>query len=221
MSAKSPDGADRGRGNVDVADVIDQLDRLYETVDTPQESREVEHTRELVRQLSVGVFGERVSKYTTRDVAEAFVGSLVFLIPLLVEDGVYEIAEHLLTPGPFGVPVMLAGNIALTLILTGALIYWSDIQRVDVTTYVAGVPVPRRLVATLVVAFATSAVMMTLWGRVDGWADPTAALGRITVVWSAAAVGAALGDLLPGESTGEDITRAVEQEIAERLGFGE
>lgn len=145
--------------------------------------------------------------------AEAFVGSIVFLIPLLVEDGVFEIADHFLTVRVAGWPVFLLGNAAFVMLLTGALIYWSDIQRVDVTTYVLGIPIPRRLLITLLIALGTATLMMTLWGRVADWTIPAVAVARITVVWTAASIGAALGDLLPGESTGSDITKIIESEI--------
>ncbi len=215
MATKAPDSDEHGSGSVDVADIVDQLDTLHATVDTPEEHREVQRTKAMVQRLSQGVFGENINKYTTRDIAEAFVGSIVFLIPLLVEDGVFEIAEHFLTVTVAGWPIFLVCNVAFVVVLTGALIYWSDIQRVDVATYVFGVPVPRRLLMTLVIALLTAAVMMTLWGRVEGWTEPSLALSRIIVVWTAAALGAALGDLLPGESTGTDITRALETELSE------
>jgi len=213
MSTQAPRDDDPPARSVDIADVVDQLDALESTVDSPEEQAAVERTRAMVERLSAGVFGERVSKYTTRDAAEAFVGSIVFLIPLLVEDGVFGIAEHFLAVRAAGVPIYLLGNVAFVVLLTGALIYWSDIQRVDVTTYVAGVPVPRRLVATLVIALLTATLMMSLWGRVGGWTDPAVATARILVVWTAAAIGAALGDLLPGESAGTDITRTIESEV--------
>lgn len=63
------------------------------------------------------------SIYTTRDMAEAFVGSIVFPIPLLVEDGVFETAEHFLTVRVAGWPVFVLGNVAFVVLLTGALIY--------------------------------------------------------------------------------------------------
>lgn len=213
------DGADPAE-DVEIADLVDQLDALEATVDAPAERREVERTKAMVQRLSTGVFGERVSKYTTRDVAEAFVGSIVFLTPLLVEDGVYEIAGHFLSAGVYGWPGFLLGNTAFVVVLTGALIYWSDIQRVDVRTYVLGVPVPRRLLGTLVVALGSATLMMTLWGRLGGWSDPAVALARINVVWTAAAIGGALGDLLPGESSGEDISAAIGAEIFGALDRG-
>ena len=50
-----------------------------------------------------------------------------------------------------------------------------------------------------------AAVVMTMWGRLDGWQGPVVALARISVVWTIAAFGAALGDILPGESSGEGV----------------
>jgi hypothetical protein len=55
------------------------------------------------------------------------------------------------------------------------------------------------------VSFLTAAALMTMWGRVEGWADPAVALTRISVVWTVASFGASLGDILPGESSGDDI----------------
>lgn len=153
--------------------------------------------------------------------AEAFVGSIVFLIPLLVEDGVYEIAEHFLTMSVGGWPVLLLANAAFVMLLTGALIYWSDIQRIDVTTYIFGVPIPRRLLFTLLIALGTATLMMTLWGRVSGWTNPMVAVARISVVWTAAATGAALGDLLPGESAGSDVTKLIETEVSQHFRHNE
>lgn len=201
---------------VPVSELLDQLDRLEQTVDNPDERREVEQTRELAERLSDGVFGERIRKYTGQDVAESFVGSIVFAVPLLVEDGVNVIAQHFLSTQAAGVPAYLLANVTFVVLLAGALIYWADIQRVEEPTKVMGVPVPRRLIGTLLVAFLTTAALMTLWGRIE-WAQPVVALARVTVVWTVASVGAALGDILPGESTGTDLTAGIEEEIRERL----
>jgi hypothetical protein len=38
---------------------------------------------------------------------------------------------------------------------------------------------------------------MTAWGRVD-WAAPELAVATIVVAWMPMAIGAALGDILPG-----------------------
>jgi hypothetical protein len=61
------------------------------------------------------------------------------------------------------------------------------------------------MVGIALVSLLTAAALMTMWGRVDNWQDPVVALARISVVWTVASFGAALGDILPGESSGADI----------------
>ena len=72
----------------------------------------------------------------------------------------------------------------------------------------------------LVVSFLTAAFMMTLWGRLESWSDPGGALLRVVVVWTVAAFGAALGDILPGESSAPDINDELD-DIGERIGIGD
>lgn len=187
---------------VDVGDVFDQLADLEETVTTTEQRAELDETRRLIEQLPGG---ERISKFTSRDLGEAFVGSIVFALPLLVEDGVFVIADHFLEVFVAGVPVVLVANTALVVGLTAGLIYGVDIREVRVTNPILGV-LPRRLVGVLAVSFLTSAGLMALWGRLF-LDDPTqlGVVARITVVWAAAALGASLGDILPGESQGYDL----------------
>jgi hypothetical protein len=52
-------------------------------------------------------------------------------------------------------------------------------------------------VGVLSISFVTAFVMMTAWGRVD-WAVPWLAFCRCTVAFVPMAIGAALGDILPG-----------------------
>lgn len=138
--------------------------------------------------------------------SEAFVGSVLFALPLLVEDGVFIIADHVLNATVRGVPVFLGANIAFIIILTAGLLYAVDIKEVQITNPIFGV-IPRRLVGVLGVSFLTAAGMVVMWGRLF-LDDPTntAAVARITVVWAAAALGASLGSILPGESKGTDLT---------------
>ncbi|MEF8784101.1 MAG: hypothetical protein V5A54_13570 [Haloarculaceae archaeon] len=57
--------------------------------------------------------------------------------------------------------------------------------------------VPRRLVGVMSVPLLTALFMMTVWGRVD-WADPWLSLCTVSVAFVPMAIGAALGDILPG-----------------------
>jgi uncharacterized membrane protein len=85
-----------------------------------------------------------------------------------------------------------------------ALVYWAGPQDVKATRPILGF-IPRRLVGIALVSYLTAAALMTMWGRVADWNDPVVAMARISVVWTVASFGAALGDILPGESSGADI----------------
>ncbi len=192
---------------VEVSDVLEQLEELEETVTTAEGRTHLLETKRLLERLPGGdEFEEQIGKYTSRDVGEAFVGSVLFALPLLVEDGVFVIADHFLEAAVRGVPVFLAANIAFVITLTAGLLYAVDIKEVQITNPLFGL-IPRRLVGVLSVSFLTAAGMMVMWGRLF-LDDPTntAAFARITVVWAAAALGASLGDILPGESKGTDLT---------------
>ena len=151
-------------------------------------------------------FTTRITKYTSRDMAEAFVGAVLFALPLLVEGGVFEIAAWFAATTVGGVPVLLAAHVAFVLIMTAGLLYFADFRQIEVTHPIFGI-IPRRYAGILLVSLFTSVFMLLLWGRLHE-GDPTAIerAGRVAVVWAAAAFGAGLGDILPGESQGEDIS---------------
>ncbi|WP_255169099.1 DUF2391 family protein [Natrononativus amylolyticus] len=176
-----------------IEDVLTQLESLEETVDAPEERREVRDAIRLTRRVTDnGVFGAVITEFTRKDKAEAFVGSVVFGLPLLVEDGVHEIGEFLAAT-----PAFFVANLAFAAALVVGILYVAGFQEVQIHDPYFGV-VPRRPVWVLAIAFATAALMMTLWGRVD-WAEPWVHLCQVSVVFTAMAVGGALGDILPGE----------------------
>jgi uncharacterized membrane protein len=199
---------------VAVEDVMNQLEELEATVDDEAEREEVRRTMRLVGSLSAGGVRRRIDKFTRRDVAEAFVGSVLITLPMLVEDGINAIADHLLAA-----PVLFALNVVFVVGLTSGLLYYADFREVEVSRPLFGI-LPRRLVAVLLIAFVSAVFTMTVWGRLDGWADPAVALARVSVVWAVGCFGAALGDILPGESAGEDINDELD-EFGERLGIGD
>ena len=192
-------------GEYDIDDVLRQLDELEETVSSAEERQGVQQTRRMLERVPGS---KRIKKYTTRDVAEGAVGAIVFSLPLLVEDGVFEIAEWFTatTLGP--VPVFLTVNVAFVVVLTAGLLYATDFR--DVVNHRMFGLVPRRLVAVLTISFLVAAMMMFMWGRLHE-EDPTRLemLGRITVIWAAAALGATIADILPGESSGTDIRERI------------
>ncbi len=195
---------------VQVGDLLDHLQQLETVVDSEGEREAVVHSIRLAERLGKnGVFGHRIEGYTTRDIAEAVIGSILISLPLLVEDGVFDIADHLLSFTSLGVPVWLAVNAVFVVVMTTGLLYWADIQRVSIYRPIFGL-VPRRLLGVLLISMVTATLTMTMWGRVGNWEDPAVAIARISVIWTAAAFGAALGDILPGASKGRDISELVE-----------
>lgn len=206
--------ADGGAGpdDPDINDLLDQLDRLESTVDDPHEQEKVRQTISLVQRMPGSrAFTQRVQKYTTRDMAESFVGAVLFSLPLLVEDGVFEIAEFLTSVSVGPVPPFFVANVVFVIVLTSGMMYYADFRDVQIHRPIFGF-VPRRLVGVLVISFVTTLVLMVMWGRlVESGLTNLDALSRVTVIWAAAAFGAALGDILPGESEGSDISDRIEE----------
>ena len=191
-------------GDESLDDVFQKIEELEGIVDSEDERREVQEVRRQLERVPGGEFVRaRIDRYTTRDVAEGFVGSILFSLPLLVEDGVFDIADHLLTTTAGPVPVWLVVNVAFIVVMTWGLLYWTEFREIRDPNPWFGF-VPRRLVGVLVVSVLTAALTMTMWGRL-AWDDPLVAVARISVVWAAAAFGAVLGDILPGESAGTDL----------------
>jgi len=206
------DGGDRSAdptyapSDPDINDLLAKLDALRDTVDEGHEREKVRQTISLVERMpGSAAFTTRITKYTSRDMAEAFVGAVLFSLPLLVEGGVFEIAAWFAATAPGGVPVFLIAHVCFVLVMTAGLLYFADFRHIEVRHPILGV-IPRRYAGILLVSLVTSVFMLLLWGRLHE-EGPTALeqVGRVAVVWAAAAFGASLGDILPGESQGEDI----------------
>ncbi len=179
---------------VSVDDLLEQLESLEETVDAPEERAEVRKSIRYARRLTNGrVFGRVITEFTRKDKAEAFVGSVIVGLPLLVEDGVLDIGEHLAAH-----PLYLVVNLAFAVALVLGIVYVAGFQDVRIRDPYFGF-IPRRPVWVLSIAFATAALLMTVWGRVT-WEEPWLDLCRVSVIFTGMAIGGALGDILPGES---------------------
>jgi uncharacterized membrane protein len=195
--------------------IQEQFDELAAAVGSAAERREVQRLRvEAVEAALERGFGDRIQKYTGRDIAEAFVGSIFFSVPFLVEDGVFEVADYFLSFRVGLFPVFFLVNAAFVLLMIAALVYWAGPQDVQAYRPIFGI-VPRRLVGIAAVSFLTAGALMTMWGRVGGGQDPVVALARVSVVWTVASFGAALGDILPGESSGDDLADELDDLLGE------
>ena len=203
-TGRESSAADRLSDPALVEAIYAEFEDVEALVDNPALRRRVARLKRRTVGATLGGVGDRVQKYTTRDIAEALVGSVFFAIPLLVEDGVFDVAAYFLSFTVAGFPVFFVANTAFVLVMLWALVYGAGPRDVAVTRPLFGV-VPRRLLGTALVSFVAVAVLMTMWGRVDGWRSPVVAVARVSVVWTVASFGAALGDILPGESSGDDI----------------
>jgi len=211
-SGYDPTNPSHGPAEPDIDDLLRKLDRLKETVDDPNEREKVRQTISLVERMPGSkAFTKRISKYTTRDIAESFVGGILLSLPLLVEDGVFDIAEWLAGTLVVGLPVFLIANVLFVLVMTWGLLYFADFRDLQDPNPIFGF-LPRRLVAVLTISFLVSVGTMTLWGRLfEGSPTAVEAFSRVTVIWAAAAFGAALGDILPGESSGQDVNERIDE----------
>jgi uncharacterized membrane protein len=173
--------------------LLAEFDALAETVDSPEEKERVRAARNaaVLAADDDDIFGQVIQGYDRGDLAEAFLGSLLFGIPMFVEGGTNEVGTFLAAN-----PLSLAGTVVGTVALAIGILYVADIQDVRVYKPILGI-VPRRLVGVLGAAFLTALVMMTAWGRV-GWSDPLLAFATVVAAFVPMSVGAALGDILPG-----------------------
>ncbi len=194
-----------GGGTYELQDVFDQLDELEEAVTGSKELQAVRRTRRILERVPGS---DRIKKYTSRDVAEGFVGGIIFSLPLLVEDGVFEIAEWFAEFSVGPLPLFLTVNVVFIVILVSGLLYYTDFREIKVRLLFGFIP--KRLLGILTVSFWVAFLTMFMWGRLHEQ-DPTTLeqLARVTVIWAAAALGATLGDILPGESKGKDIAELI------------
>lgn len=183
------DSAHPDRG-ADIDDVLSELGELEEMVDRDEELRQVRETMRTARQVRpYGFIGRFQSQFGLRDAGEALVGSFVFGMPLIVEEGTLEIGQVIGEQ-----PLVLL----FTLVFGGAVVF--GILHVGDFNQVAedrlfGV-VALRPVAIITIAGGLAVALMTLWGRVS-WSDPLIAGGQTLLVGIVMSVGASLGDILP------------------------
>ncbi|WP_135825872.1 DUF2391 domain-containing protein [Halorussus ruber] len=175
----------------ELADLLDELETLEETVDDPDERQQVRETIRVARRVQPSAFGRVIRGFDRHDAAEALVGSVLFGVPMLAEGGTLEIGTFLAAN-----PAAFVGTVAASVALVVGVLYVAEIQQVEIYRPFFGV-VPRRLVGVLAISFVTATALMTGWGRVE-WSDPWLALCQVAVAFAPMSLAAALGDILPG-----------------------
>lgn len=192
MSEISESGSDHEEETDEVEQLLDELEELEAAVEGHEAKSRVRESMRLARRIdSDGAFGQVIKGFDRHDAAEALVGSVVFGIPMVIEGGTLEAGEFVATH-----PLYFLATIAFGISLVVGLLYVAEVQDVRVVNPLFGL-LPRRLVGVLLIAALTATAMMTAWGRVD-WASPWLATSQIVVCFVGMAVGAALGDILPG-----------------------
>ncbi len=176
-----------------VAALLDDLDDIEEHVDSPAAREQLQEAREAALDIEdPSVFGRVIRGYDRHDAAEAFVGAFLFGIPMFVEGGTQEVGEYVADH-----PLFLVFTLGLGLALTVGVLYVAEIQDVRVHQPLFGI-VPRRLASVLAISLGMAALMMTVWGRVSWASDPWLAVCQVSVAFVPMALGASLGDILPG-----------------------
>ena len=186
------DGGEPSEENPDMGDLFDDLEELEGLVQSPEAREQVREAMRTAMEVDSGdVFGQVVHGFDVSDAAESVLGALLFGIPMFVEGGTGEVGEFLAAR-----PAFLAFTNLLGIGLVVGILYVAAIQDVRVRNPLFGL-VPRKPLGVTSIAAITALVMMTAWGRVD-WAEPWLAYCQVSAAFVPMAIGAALGDLLPG-----------------------
>ncbi|MFB6311646.1 MAG: hypothetical protein ABEH64_10770 [Salinirussus sp.] len=174
----------------DLDDAMAELEDLEELVDSPEERDQVREAMATLEQARPRPFGRLRDAFDLRDAGEALVGSFLFGIPMVVEGGTQEIGVVIAQD-----PLRIGFTALLGLALVFGILRAVEYEKVSGDRFFGVIPI--RPMGILSIAFGLSLVLMTAWGRVD-WARPVVAASQILVTGIVMAVGASLGDILPG-----------------------
>ena len=192
MSKEPPDGRDN------IGELFDELEELEDIVDSDEERQQV---REAMRAATdaqddgPAVFGRVIWGFDREDFAESVLGSLLFGIPMAVEGGTVDAGLHIARH-----PLYFFGTVVSAVAMVIGILYVADYQDVRVAHRIFGI-VPRRLAGVTATALGTSVALLTGWGLVDWSTDPQLvweSLCICAIAFVPMAIGAALGDILPG-----------------------
>ncbi|GGL23660.1 hypothetical protein GCM10009037_04040 [Halarchaeum grantii] len=179
----------------DVSDLMDRLESLEAHVDSPEALEAVQEAMETASELEqnrVGTFGRVIHGFDRADAAEAGIGGALFAVPMVVEGGTYDVGAFVATH-----PIHLLATVVATVATVYGILYVAEIQDVRVKDPLFGL-IPRRLAGVVTISFTVTAAIFTGWGQAQWASDPWLTLCIVGVAWAPTAVGAALGDILPG-----------------------
>ena len=190
-AAEPPDADGEGMGKL-----FDELEELAGLVDSEDEREQVrEAMRAAADAQDDAVFGRIIWGYSRADFAESILGSLLFGIPMAVEGGTVDAGLHIAQH-----PIYFLATLATTIAMVIGILYVADFQDVRVARRLFGL-VPRRLAGVTLTAGFVSVALLSGWGLVEWSSDPLViwqSLCICSVAFLPMAIGAALGDILPG-----------------------
>lgn len=180
--------------NPEIGELIDAFEELDSSLKSKKQKKLLKNIKKkAVKASKPRIFGVEIKGFGKHDMVQAFMGSLIIGIPVIIEEGTLEIGEFIAQH-----PLFLLGTLLFGVIISIGIIYKSNIQDVKVIDPLLGF-IPQRLVGVLGIAFLTSVTLMTIWGRVDWASEPFIAFCQCSFTFVIMAVGASLGDILPGD----------------------
>lgn len=171
-------------------DAMDELAELADIVDSTEEREQVREAMDSLEAARPRPFGRLRDSFGLRDAGEALVGGFIFGIPMVVEQGTFEIGAYLATR-----PLALALTAVLGLVLVLGILRAVEFEKVQDDLVFGRIPV--RLLGILFISVLLAVTLLTVWGRVD-WGQPRVAGSQTLVTAIVMAIGASLGDILPG-----------------------
>jgi len=179
-----------------MGELFDELQELENLVDSDEERRQVREAMQAATEAQdQAVFGRIVWGFGREDLAEAVLGSLLFGIPMAVESGTIDAGLHIAQH-----PLYFLATLATAVAMVIGILYVADFQDVRIAKRFFGF-LPRRLVGVTLTSFLVSVGLLTGWGLVEWSTDPRVfweSLCVCSVAFVPMAIGAALGDILPG-----------------------
>ncbi|GCF12735.1 hypothetical protein Harman_06700 [Haloarcula mannanilytica] len=174
---------------------LQELEQLVDSEDERQQVRDAMRAAADSQDHEPATFGRVVWGFGRSDLAEALLGSLLFGIPMAVEGGTVDSGLHIAQH-----PLYLAATLIIAVGLVISILYVADFQDVRVANPILGI-IPRRLVGVTGTAMVVSVALLTGWGMVEWSSDPAVIYESAcicAVAFVPMAIGAALGDILPG-----------------------
>lgn len=171
-------------------DAMDELAELADIVDSTEEREQVREAMDSLEAARPRPFGRLRDSFGLRDAGEALVGGFIFGIPMVVEQGTFEIGAYLATR-----PLALGLTAVLGLVLVLGILRAVEFEKVQDDLVFGRIPV--RLLGILFISVLLAITLLTVWGRVD-WGQPRVAGSQTLVTAIVMAIGASLGDILPG-----------------------